>query len=113
VSGPARDRPAQDRPAQDRSAQGRPAQDRSAQDRSAQGRPAQGRSAQDPGASSTRRAVALVLLVVGSLVAVAAIVLLVLDPSGTPMWATLAGALITVWLNVAVLRRERPGAPGR
>lgn len=71
--------------------------------------PAGDRPPQDPEARSSRRAVSLFLLVAASLVAVAAIVLLVLDPSGTPMWATLAGALITVGLNVAALRRDRVG----
>jgi len=52
-----------------------------------------------------RRSVALFLLIVASLVAIAAVTLLVLDPSRTGMYFTLAGALITVYLNARNLKR--------
>ena len=54
---------------------------------------------------SVRRSVALLLLIVASLVAIAAVTLLVLDPSRAGMYFTLAGALITVYLNARNLKR--------
>ena len=51
------------------------------------------------GGRSARWSVALFLLIVASLVAIAAVRLLVLDPSRTGMYFTLAGAFITVYLN--------------
>lgn len=53
------------------------------------------------------RSVAVFLLVAASLVAVAAVVLLVLDSSRTAMYFTLAGALVTIHLNVKNIRRDR------
>ena len=54
----------------------------------------------------TKRSVAVFLLIVASLVAIAAVTLLVIDPSRTSMYFTLVGALITVYLNARVLKGD-------
>ncbi|MCJ0700297.1 hypothetical protein FRIG_03965 [Frigoribacterium faeni] len=58
------------------------------------------------GGQSTKRSVALFLLIVASLVAIAAVTLLVIDPSRTSMYFTLVGALITIYLNARVLKGD-------
>jgi len=55
---------------------------------------------------STKRSVALFLLIVASLVAIAAVTLLVIDPSRTSMYFTLVGALITIYLNARILKGD-------
>jgi len=57
------------------------------------------------GDPSTKRSVALFLLIVASLVAIAALMLIVLDNSRTPMYFTLVGALITIYINARTLKR--------
>jgi len=59
------------------------------------------------GGRSVNRSVSIFLVVAASLVAVAAVVLLVLDGSRTAMYFTLAGALVTIYLNVKNIRRGR------
>ena len=54
----------------------------------------------------TKRSVAVFLLIVASLVAIAAVTLLVIDPSRTSMYFTLVGALITIHLNARVLKGD-------
>jgi len=58
------------------------------------------------GGQSTKRSVALFLLIVASLVAIAAVTLLVIDPSRTSMYFTLVGALITIYLNARILKGD-------
>ena len=58
------------------------------------------------GGQSTKRSVALFLLIVASLVAIAAVTLLVIDPSRTSMYFTLGGALITIYLNARILKGD-------
>lgn len=52
------------------------------------------------------RPISWALLVLAGLVAVAAIVLLAADPGRPGMWFTLAGAVITMYLNVRTLRSD-------
>ncbi|MDY0892918.1 hypothetical protein [Frigoribacterium sp. CFBP9030] len=54
----------------------------------------------------TKRSVAVFLLIVASLVAIAAVTLLVIDPSRTSMYFTLGGALITIYLNARILKGD-------
>ena len=54
----------------------------------------------------TKRSVAVFLLIVASLVAIAAVTLLVIDPSRTSMYFTLVGALITIYLNARILKGD-------
>ncbi|MDY0944882.1 hypothetical protein SOM11_02665 [Frigoribacterium sp. CFBP9039] len=54
----------------------------------------------------TKRSVALFLLIVASLVAIAAVTLLVIDPSRTSMYFTLVGALVTIYLNARILKGD-------
>ena len=58
------------------------------------------------GGQGTKRSVALFLLIVASLVTIAAVTLLVIDPSRTSMYFTLGGALITIYLNARILRGD-------
>ncbi|MBD8703333.1 hypothetical protein [Frigoribacterium sp. CFBP 13712] len=58
------------------------------------------------GGQSTKRSVAVFLLIVASLVAIAAVTLLVIDPSRTSMYFTLGGALITIYLNARILKGD-------
>ena len=54
----------------------------------------------------TKRSVALFLLIVASLVAIAAVTFLVNDPSRASMYFTLVGALITIYLNARILKGD-------
>jgi len=54
----------------------------------------------------TKLSVAVFLLIVASLVAIAAVTLLVIDPSRTSMYFTLGGALITIYLNARILKGD-------
>lgn len=57
------------------------------------------------GDPSTKRSVALFLLIIASLVAIAALILIALDNSRTPLYFTLAGAVITTCINARTLKR--------
>lgn len=58
------------------------------------------------GGLSTKRSVALFLLIAASLVALAAVTSLVVDRSHTGTYFTLGGALITIYLNARMLERN-------
>ncbi|KQR44407.1 hypothetical protein ASF82_13225 [Frigoribacterium sp. Leaf164] len=58
------------------------------------------------GGQSSKRSVALFFLIAASLVAIAAVTLLVVDRSHSGMYVSLGGALITIYLNARILKRD-------
>jgi hypothetical protein len=58
------------------------------------------------GGQSSKRSLALFFLIAASLVAIAAVTLLVVGRSHTGMYFTLGGALITIYLNARILKHD-------